>query len=110
MSLDPSTGLPESTAKQAEHTGLSVDYYQCPIDFPTTPKRKPYIAECNDIIEALGMTPAEANIFKETWRTAAERTLGKKKKGHNMLYAYEKIYFFAKRQLELLNHKLNKGE
>lgn len=92
-----------------EHTGLSVNYYQVDIEFPTTSGRKPYTAECNDIIEALGMTPSEANVFKEQWRTAAARTLGKKKQGHSELYGYEKIYFFAKRQLDLLKFKMSKG-
>lgn len=93
---------------EGEHSGLSVNYYQVHIAFPTTPGREPYTAECNDIIEALGMTPSEANIFKENWRNAAARTLGKKKQGHDELYAYEKMFFFAKRQLELLKFKLGK--
>lgn len=88
-----------------ENSGLSVDYYQCPIEFPTTPGRAPYTAECNDIIEALGMMPSEANIFKETWRNAAARTLGKLKEGNTPLRAYQKVYFFAKRQLELLTRE-----
>lgn len=86
---------------EAEHTGLSVNYYQCAIDSPTTPGRDPYIAECNDIIEALDMSYAEANMFKEIWRTAAARTLGKKKQGHDAIYGAEKIKFFADRNLHL---------
>ena len=105
-------GVPPSPQQQVtketeELSGLSVDYYQCEIRFPTTPSRESYIAECNDIIETLEMTPAEANIFKEIWRTAAARSLGKKKTGHSILYAYEKIYFFAKRQYELFKLKAN---
>lgn len=92
--------------KTEEHSGLSVNYYQVDIEFPTTPDRAPYTAECNDIIEALGMTPSEANIFKEIWRNSAARTLGKKKQGHDELYAYEKVFFFAKRQYELLKFRL----
>lgn len=90
-----------SGESEAEHTGLSVNYYQCAIDSPTTPGRDPYTAECNDIIEALDMTSAEANIFKEVWRTAAARTLGKKKQGHDAIYGAEKIKFFADRNLHL---------
>lgn len=103
-----SAPVPIASDSEGEHSGLSVNYYQCPVMFPTTEGRDPYTAECNDIIEALGMTPAEANIFKEIWRTAAARTLGRQKHGHDMLYAYEKVFFFAKRQYELLKFKLGK--
>lgn len=88
-------------SEEAEHTGLSVNYYQCAIESPTTPGRDPYTAECNDIIEALDMSYAEANMFKEIWRTAAARTLGKKKQGHDAIYGAEKIKFFADRNLHL---------
>ena len=82
-----------------ESSGGSCDYYKVPVKNPTTKGIKPYIAECNDVIESLGMTPAEANIFKEVWRTAAARTLGKEKVGHTALRGAEKIVFFADRNL-----------
>lgn len=88
-----------SLEDDGEHTGLSVNYYQVRITRPTTPGRPVYIAECNDIIEALNMTFAEANVFKAQWRIAAERTLGLKKKGNNPLYDSEKIVFFGQRQV-----------
>jgi hypothetical protein len=84
---------------EGEHTGKSVNYYQVEIKSPTTPGRPQYIAECNDIIEALGMTFAEANVFKAQWRIAAERTLGLKKQGNTPLYDAEKIVFFGERQV-----------
>lgn len=81
----------------AEYTGGSVTYYQVSVDNPTTP-RAPYIAECNDIIEALGMNYAEGNAFKAIWRRAAARTLGKAKKGYtDGLYDAEKVEFFGHR-------------
>ena len=49
---------------KTENSGGSCDYYKVKIKSPTTAK-EPYIAECNDVIEALNMTYAEANIFKE---------------------------------------------
>ncbi len=63
--------------KAPEYTGGSVDYYKVRIENPTEPYRCPYDAECNDIIEALGMTFAEGNAFKALWRRAAARTSGK---------------------------------
>lgn len=80
-----------------EYTGGSVTYYQVSIANPTT-SRAPYIAECNDIIEALDMNYAEGNAFKAIWRRAAARTLGKAKKGYtDGLYDAEKVEFFGQR-------------
>ena len=87
---------------EQEHSGLSVNYYKVQIDYPDTEGVAPYQAECTDIIEALGMDFAEANIFKEIWRTAAARTLGKKKKGHDEIYGAEKVKYFADRRLKKL--------
>lgn len=82
-----------------EHTGGSVSYYQVDVKQPTTPGRRPYTAECNDIIESLEMTPAEANVFKAVWRTAAARTLKREKAGNNEVYDAEKVIFFGGRML-----------
>lgn len=82
---------------EGEYTGGSVDYYKVRIEKPTTPEFPPYMAECNDIIEALGMNYAEGNAFKALWRKAAARTLGKHKKGNNALYDAEKVEFFGHR-------------
>ncbi|BCP56221.1 hypothetical protein K32_48380 [Kaistia sp. 32K] len=81
----------------SEHTGGSVDYYQVDITSTTTPGRQPYTAECNDIIEALGMNFAEGNAFKAIWRRAASRSLGKHKTGNDALYDAEKVEFFGHR-------------
>lgn len=78
-------------------TGGSCDYYRVGITHPTSKDQVAYIAECNDIIESLELTYAEANIFKEIWRTAAERTLGLKKAGNSNIRAAEKVVFFANR-------------
>lgn len=72
--------------------------YCIDIETPTSPDVAPYCAECNDIIEALNMTFAEANVFKAVWRTAADR-MGMKKKGNNAVYDAEKVLFFGKRML-----------
>ena len=81
-----------------EYTGGSSSYYSVDITNPTTEGRQPYTAECNDIIEALGMNYAEGNAFKAIWRRAAARTLGLTKKGYDDgLYDAEKVEFFGKR-------------
>ena len=79
-------------------TGGSNGYYKVYVQLPTSPGIKPYTAECNDIIESLEMTPAEANVFKATWRKAAAR-LGNGKPGNTDLYDAEKVVFFGKRQV-----------
>lgn len=83
-----------------EYTGGSVSYYSVDIARPTTKSNPPYTAECNDIIEALGMTYAEGNAFKAIWRSCAARTLGKQKAGNHSLYDAQKLVFFAERILK----------
>lgn len=78
------------------NSGGPCDYYRVDIEYPQTEEQEPYTAECVDIMRALGMTYDESNMFKEIWRTAAERTLGKGKEGNNSKRAAEKILFFAK--------------
>ncbi len=87
----------EARETEGEYTGLSSSYYVVEVENPTTEEHKPYTAECNDIIEALDMSYAAANIFKAIWRTSAARTLGKTKKGHEAKYDIDKIWFFANR-------------
>ena len=84
-----------------EYTGGSSSYYTVEIK-GTTSGGDEYTAECNDIIEALGMNFAEGNAFKAIWRRAAQRTLGKTKKGADAsgLYDAEKVEFFGKRMVE----------
>lgn len=90
---------------QPEYTGGSVSYYTVHIANPTTEGREPYDAECNDIIEALGMDYAEGNVFKAIWRRAAARQ-GLAKRGYtDGLYDAEKIVFFGKRLVELEKSK-----
>ena len=90
-----------------KNTGGSVDYYSVHIQDPTTPGRPEYTAECNDIIEALGMDYAEGNAFKAIWRKAAARTLGIKKQGYDEgLYDSEKTEFFGHRMKVQAKRKL----
>lgn len=75
-------------------SGGSCNYYMVDVKKPTTPKDA-YTVECNDLIEALGLTWQEANIYKEIFRTANERTHGNGKDGNNPKRAAEKVLFFA---------------
>ena len=79
-------------------SGGSNDYYKVPVMHPTTSKTA-YVAECNDIIEALGMNYAEGNAFKAIWRRAALRR-GGGKPGSTLLYESEKVEFFGRRLVE----------
>lgn len=82
-----------------EYTGGSVSYYRVQITNPTS-NSDAYQAECNDIIEALGMNYAEGNAFKAIWRKCAARTLGKAKAGYeDGLYDAEKVVFFGQRMV-----------
>ena len=91
------TYIDNTSLQEAEHTGGSVNYYKVHVANPTT-LPEAYDAEANDIIESLGLTFAEGNLFKAIWRMAADRN-GKKKKGNNSVYDAEKLVFFAERVL-----------
>ena len=80
------------------NSGAHASYYEVQI---LQPKGGiPYKAECQDIIEALGMDFNEGNAFKALWRRAAAR-LGKVKKGNESpLYDAQKIAFYGNRILK----------
>lgn len=83
----------------SEYTGGSVGYYTVRVEKPTV-LPEPYTVECNDVIEALGMTFAEGNAFKAIWRLCAARQ-GKAKEGYrDGLYDAEKVVFFGNRMVE----------
>lgn len=92
------TSESNADVKAQEYTGGSVSYYRVQVASPTSPDIPPYVAECNDIIEALGMNYAEGNAFKAIWRRAAAQTLGLAKAGYrDGLYDAEKVEFFGGR-------------
>lgn len=82
-----------------ELTGKDVNYYLVDVKGPK--RLTPYTAECEDIIEALGMTFSEGCAFKAIWRSCAARTLGKRKEGQTEdgVYDAEKIQYYAGRIL-----------
>ena len=90
----------QSTLAEREYTGGSVSYYRVTVVYPVSEEVRPYTAECNDIIEALGMNYAEGNAFKAIGRRCAARTLGKAKAGYkDGLYDAEKVVFFGQRMV-----------
>jgi hypothetical protein len=88
-----------SQGKELESSGGLVNYYLAEVKHPQRKEQPAYTAECEDIIDALGLTPDEANIFKEIWRTANERTHGKGKVGNNPLRAAQKMVHYSGRIL-----------
>lgn len=97
------TTLPTSSVNtvieaEKEVKGGKVNYYLVYVQYPQREKQKPYQAECEDIIDALALTPDEANIFKEIWRGANAR-LQNGKPGHTALYGAQKIVHYAQRIL-----------
>ena len=104
--LDVVTENPEPEP-ETEATGGSSSYYEVTVELPTKPDREPYMAECNDIIEALDMTFAEANVFKATWRKAAQRQ-GNGKPGVDALYDANKCVFYSDRMKAQAQHEQEK--
>ena len=98
----------EINSTAPEKSGGSVNYYKVQINDPTSGSNNSYMAECNDIIEALNMNYTEANIFKAIWRMAAARELGKLKEGFEKpKYDTEKVVFFANRLMSRLLNQSN---
>lgn len=98
----PVSGLPG--APIAEHTGGPVSYYLVAVTNPNQGSTA-YMAECGDIIEALGMNFNEGNAFKAIWRSAAARTLKKLKHAGDPVYDAEKVVFYGQRMLATLTGK-----
>lgn len=85
-------------------SGANGTYYEVDIKHPKS--GLPYRAECQDIIDALGMDFNEGSAFKAIWRRCAARSLGKVKKGNeDPLYDAQKIKFYGTRILEQEENK-----
>ena len=74
------------------------NYYVVSIKNPQRKEQEPYQAECEDIIQALGMTFDEGCAFKALWRNAAAR-MGNGKPGNTAVYDCEKLVHYANRIL-----------
>lgn len=91
----------------AKLTGRRVNYYLAQVDHPQRETQPPYQAECEDIIQALGMTFDEGCEFKAIWRTAAARKENGKP-GHSAVYDAEKRVHYAERSLKF--ERINAGQ
>lgn len=92
-------------AEEGEHDGGDVNYYVVEI---TDPKRfDAYMAEAEDIIEALDMSFSEGTAFKSIWRKAAMRTLGKVKLGSDALYNAQKVAYYGARMVAIEERKVD---
>lgn len=90
--------------KVRKNSGAHASYYEVDITRPKSGGAA-YMAECQDIIEALKMDFNEGNAFKALWRRAAAR-LGNVKKGNeDPLYDAQKIKFYGTRILEQEENK-----
>lgn len=70
-------------------------YYRVRVEAPVAPDLGAYVAECADIIEALGMTFNEGECFKALWRLAAARQ--GKAKGTSAQYDADKVAHYGAR-------------
>lgn len=99
---DPLKGMQVSPNKL---TGGRVNYYLVNVTHPQRENQPAYQAECEDIIQALGMTFDEGCLFKALWRSAAARQ-GNSKPGSSDVYDAEKMVHYAGR---VLRHRKPKG-
>lgn len=59
---------------KVENSASHCEYYHCPVDHPSNPGQEaPYVANCEDIIQALGLTFDEGCEFKSLWRRGRGR-------------------------------------
>lgn len=100
LELEQLEGVAEEEVKASEPelTGGRVNYYLASVNNPQREEQPGYIAECEDIIQALDMTFDEGCLFKALWRTASAR-LGNGKPGQKAVYDAEKMVHYAGRIL-----------
>ena len=96
--------MTQPTPTQNKLSGGLNNYYLVDVPFPQRESQAGYQAECEDIIEALELTPNEANIFKAIWRSAnARKSNGKP--DHKAIYDAEKMVHYAQRNLKWLQRQ-----
>lgn len=96
--------MTQPTPTQNKLSGGLNNYYLVDVPFPQRESQPAYQAECEDIIEALELTPNEANIFKAIWRSANARK-GNGKPDHKAIYDAEKMVHYAQRNLKWLQRQ-----
>lgn len=89
------TVLPEvKEPSNLESSGGKVNYYLANVTHPTRSGMPAYVAEFEDISQALQLKPWEYNIMKEIWRSANAR-IGSGKAGNTPYRAAQKIKNYA---------------
>ena len=88
--------MSQTPSSQSKLTGGLVNYYLSWVPHPQREDQPAYMAECEDLIQSLGLTFDEGCIFKAIWRTANAR-LGNGKPDQKALYDAQKILHYAKR-------------
>ena len=96
--------MTQPTPTQNKLSGGLNNYYLVDVPFPQRESQAGYQAECEDIIEALELTPNEANIFKAIWRSANARK-GNGKPDHKAIYDAEKMVHYSQRNLKWLQRQ-----
>jgi hypothetical protein len=94
---------------ETEYTGGKTNYYEVSVLYPTREHKQPYVAECNDIIEALNMTFSEGEAFKAIWRRAASRQRPTKEGYKDGLYDAEKAAFYGQRMVIMEGYDHREG-
>lgn len=85
-------------------TGGKVNYYLVFIEHPQRTEQPAYQAECEDVIQALGMDFNEGCLFKALWRSANARK-GNAKPDHKAIYDAEKMVHYSNRILTNLKNQ-----
>jgi len=101
------TGAPKtrtlSTPSKDTSSGGDNDYWLAEIRHPK--RLDPYTAECEDLIETLGMSFQEGEAFKAIWRKCKAR-MGDGKPGDSALRNAEKVHHFGGRMVAMERQKL----
>lgn len=93
-----------------ENSGGHCEYYHAHVKHPENENQKgvPYIANCEDIIRALGLTFDEGCEFKSLWRRGTGRQ-GFGKEGNSEARDAVKAHHYAGRTMRL-QLRIERGE
>lgn len=104
LSPTPTSSAPSESTQR--NSGRDVNYYLVPVRHPKRKALAPYVAECEDIILALGMSFEQGCAFKAIWRAAAAQHLGIMKAGYDgPVYDAEKQVHYSLLNLEVQKRK-----
>lgn len=104
------TKKPGVKVRRVESQATQCEYYECSVDHPQNPRQGgvAYIPNCEDIIQALGLTFDEGCEFKSLWRRARARQ-GFVKAESTALRDAEKAHHYSGRVLAFERRKEASG-